>query len=171
MITKFIRIYCLGNTNVCTKCHGKPSDSYWDILIWWKATTLRSSSVGRYSGGSVSSLSPILISRSSTTSFSCNNYIQVRIAEVRGRLLFHEQKQKILSPISGYTLTMFLGSSGTGWGAGVISPKMSDRASRAVSAPGVSWGHEHRQKESDVTAGFFRESKKAQRVLVHLPLG
>lgn len=35
--------------------------------------TLRSSSVGRYSGGSVSSLSPILISFSSAIVFSCNN--------------------------------------------------------------------------------------------------
>lgn len=35
-----IRIYPLGNLNICSKCHGNPSDSYDDISHWTKVVDL-----------------------------------------------------------------------------------------------------------------------------------
>lgn len=70
------------------------------------------------------------------------------------------------------TLTMSLAETGAGWGAGAISFKVSDRASRALSATARCWAHKQRQKDSDVLAGLL-ESLRRQKglvVLVCLPV-
>lgn len=90
------------------------------------------------------------LSASLQQSFSPATTTQTGAAEVMGGL-----KLKIFSLIPAApiaTLTTSLLGTGAGWGAGVISFKVSDKASRALSVPPDSW--KHRQKDSDWSEGF-----------------
>ena len=93
-----------------------------------------SSSVGRYSGGNVLSSSPIRISLSSTTFFSCHQgskcYGQTFTSPCAG-----QHSVAIWGGGGVNTLAMSFIGRGAGSGTGVMSIRESDRASMALVSP------------------------------------
>lgn len=74
------------------------------------------------------------MSRSSTAFFSCGN--KTERVQLKHLFTFHEVlRRRSPATISGLTLTMSLAAGGAGWGAGLMSFKVSDRRSRASRAP------------------------------------